>query len=285
MISYLLHVLIMASLNLTPVLGFNLVFGRGKILHFGQVAFSVVAAYGIYTSVYYLHSFSLGIVIGTLCTFILALLFAWMALRLESDALGILTIAMHLAVIAVVLNWTSFTRGALGLPQLPRILDLQSLGGFAVMSITIAALYFFFILRVDHSKLGRSLTALAENRAHAEALGISRPKTYVLVFLCAGLGSLLSAFLYPQYVSLLHPNDYFFPSFVFFATCVVAGGPGRVLGVTISTVLLVFLQEGLRFIPFPLGFLGPMRLILFGGILLVAVYLRRKELFPMMRTV
>ena len=66
---------------------------------------------------------------------------------------------------------------------------------------------------------------------------------------------------------------------------VVAGKPGSVLGVTFSTVLLVLLKEGLRFLPLPTAVLGPVRLLLFGIILLVAVYVRRDTLFPQQRTV
>jgi ABC-type branched-subunit amino acid transport system permease subunit len=56
-------------------------------------------------------------------------------------------------------------------------------------------------------------------------------------------------------------------------------------GVLSSTILLVLLKEGLRFVPLPIAVLGPLRLILFGIILLTAVYVRRDTLFPVQRTV
>lgn len=66
---------------------------------------------------------------------------------------------------------------------------------------------------------------------------------------------------------------------------VVAGKPGSVLGVTLSTILLVLLRESLRFLPLDPTMIGPVRLLLFGLILFAAVWVRRDSLFPQQRTV
>jgi len=91
--------------------------------------------------------------------------------------------------------------------------------------------------------------------------------------------------LFPQYIRLLHPNDYLFPALIFYVTCVVAGKPGSVIGVTLATTLLVLLKEALRFVPLSASVLGPLRLILFGMILFGVVYWRRDSLFPEQRRV
>lgn len=283
--TYALHLLTMAAISLPVTLGYNLVFGRGKILHFGQIGMSIIAAYAIFLPVMATKSFTLGIVIGIGLTLLIAVLFAWLALRLESDAMGILTIALHLAMYTLVLNWSSLTRGALGIPQIPRFPGFESMPAFAALTLAVAAVWVFILWRIDRSSLGRSLTALAENRHHAEALGISRSKAYLCAFLIAGMGSVLTNIFYPQYLGLLHPNDYRFDSLVFLLMVVVAGKPGSVLGVTLSTFLLVFLREGIRFVPLPYALIGPIRLVLFGLILIIAVYVRRKDLFPKPRTI
>lgn len=283
--NYFLYVMTSASLLIPVILGYNLVFGRGKILNFGQIGVSIVSAYAIVIPLMVTGSYSMSIVSGLLCTAILSILFAWLALRLESDAFGILTIAMHLALYAVTLNWSDLTRGALGIPAIPRMPGLESLPAFAAASIAIASLWITFMYFIDSSPLGRALAALAENRPHAESLGISRSRTYLAAFLIAGLGSVLTNLLYPQFLGLLHPNDYRFESLVFLIMVCVAGRPGSVKGVVLSTYVLVFLKEGLRFVPLPYGLIGPLRLILFGLILIAAVYIRRKELFPKPRTI
>ncbi len=283
--NYLLHILTMIGLSIPNILGYNLIFGRGKFLHFGPIATSLFSSYAMFLTLRETGNYLSAFFVGLLASLLLSSFFAWLALRLESDALGILTIAMHLALLSVVLNWSSLTRGALGLPQIPRITGMLSLPVFASVSIVIALLWIFFMVRVHRSWLGRELSALAENRAHAEALGINRARVTLSAFLIGGLGATITNTLYPQYIGLLHPNDYQFSNLIFFILCVVAGGPGSVRGVVISIVLLTSLQELIRFLPLPLGLIGPMRLLFFGLILIIAVYIRRKEIFPMQRSV
>lgn len=283
--AYLLHFLTTIAILLPTVLGYNLLFGRGKILHFGPTGLSLVIAYAIFVTQRATGNYVPALLLGLIAALLFSAFFAWLALRLEGDALGILTIAVHLALLAVVLNWSSVTRGALGIPHIPRMAWIQSPESFAIASVSVAAAWIWMMMRIDRSRLGRSLTALAENRFHAESLGISRMSTYLAAFFVAGIGSFVSSVLYPQYIGLLHPNDYQFRFLVTYIMYVVAGGPGSVLGVTLATVLLTVLQEGLRFVPLPYGLIGPVRLILFGLILIVAVYARRRELFPMARSV
>ncbi len=282
---YFLHILIVTCNFLTAILGYNLIFGKGKILHFGPTGVSVVAAYSFVLPLMQWHSFPLALLIGLLATSLISLVFAWLALRLEPDGLGILTIAMHLALLAVVLNWAGFTGGAIGITKIPRLPGLESQTAFAVVVAIVAILWIVLMACIHRSRLGRSLTALAEHRSYAESLGIGRPKTYIIAFLIAGVGSLLTNVFYVQYMGFLHPNDYALIFLIFYIMCVVAGKPGSVVGVTLAVILLTTLKEGLRFIPMPFGLLGPLRLVLFGVILIAAVWWRRKELFPVQRTI
>ena len=283
--TYLFHIIATIGISLPSILGYNFIFGRGKILHFGPLAVSLFAAYAIFLTQRETGNYALAMLVGLPASLAISSFFAWLALRLEGDALGILTIAMHLAVYSVVLNWFSLTRGALGLPQIPRMPLFVSLPAFAFFSTVIALLFALFVHRLDRGRLGRELRALSENRAHAESLGICRGRAVLFAFLVGGLGAFLSNLQFPQYVGLLHPNDYQFKDLIFFVMCVVAGGPGSVRGVAIAVVLITILRESMRFLPLPLDVVGPLRLMLFGLILVVAVYLRRKEIFPMQRSV
>lgn len=283
--TYLLHIIISCTMFVPITLGYNFVFGRGKILHFGVTGLSVVVAYSLFLTQRHTNSFTFGIAVAVLTAILLSLFFAWLALRLDADAFGILTIACHLGAIAIILNWTSLTRGALGLAQIPRMTGIQSPESFAIMTTMTAVVWIVLMLLVDRSFLGRSLTALSENRLHAESLGISRSKTYMQAFGVLAIGTVLSNIFFPQYISLLHPNDYGFHALVFYLMCSIAGKPGSVFGVTSALVFLTILKEGLRFLPLSPGLVGPLRLILFGVILLVAVYIRRNEIFPKRRAV
>ncbi len=283
--SYFLHIAISIGHWLPMVLGYNLVFGKGKIFHFGPLGVSVATGYAFSIVLVQTDNYLLGMLAGALMATAVSCFFAWLSLRLSPDALGVMTIATHLAILSVILNWTKVTRGALGIPRIPRFPGMESMGTYAAIAVGVAMIVFLFFLWVDRSAFGRQLSALAEHEWHALSLGVVRAKVYVLAFVILGFCHFIGNVLALPYLRLIHPNDYQFPSFIFLIMTVVAGKPGSVWGVTLATVLLTALKEGLRFVPLAPSILGPVRLILFGVILFAAVWWRRDTLFPQRRTV
>ncbi|HLC75624.1 MAG TPA: branched-chain amino acid ABC transporter permease [Candidatus Peribacterales bacterium] len=279
------HTIALLGTLLPSILGHNLIFGKGKILHFGPVGISILSVYATILVLMATQSFTLALLAGLGISLLASLFFAWLSLRLDPDALGVMTIALHLVALSIVLNWSSLTHGALGIPRIPRLPFLDSVFDFALLSFGICILWILFMWRIDRSAFGRQLAALSEHEWHAESLGIDRMKVHCSAFLIAGAGITIVNFIYPQYVMFISPNDYQFPAFVFMVMAIVAGKPGSVLGVTLSTVLLIVLKEALRFVPLAPSILGPVRLILFGLILFGAVYWRRDVLFPQRRSV
>lgn len=282
---FLWHVLALIGMTLPNVLGFNMVFGKGKIFHFGPIGVSAFTAYVVFLVLNTTGSFTAAVLSGFFAAASVSAFFAWLSLRLEPDGFGVMSIAVHLAVLALILNWNSLTRGALGIPRVPRFPFLDSVSDFALFSLGLAALWILFLWIVDRSFFGRQLSALAEHEWHAKSLGIDRTRVHLIAFLIGGLGALLTSVMFPQLLLLLHPSDYQFPALIFLVMVVVAGKPGSVFGVVLATVLLVFLKEALRFVPLAPSVLGPVRLILFGLILFVGVWVRRDVLFPPQRQV
>ncbi len=284
--TFFLHIVAMICILLFPVLGYNLVFGKGKIMHFGQEAQSIVAVYTLLVLTTQMHlSYGFSFFCALLAVSCVSLALAWLSLRLTPDGFGVLSIALQLMFLAVVLNWQSVTRGALGISGIPRAPWPEAQGLFVMIMVSSAVLWIACMWVIDTSIIGRQLAALSEHPWYGEAQGISRRRLHIIVFLLSGVGSLLSGAFYSSYIAFLSPSDYDFPAMIFFVMCVVAGRPGSVRGVTIATILLVVLREGIRFIGLPIHLIGPVRLILFGLILFVAVWIRRDSLFPRQRTV
>lgn len=279
------HLMIMIGTWLPGSLAYTMIFGKGKILHFGPVGVSLAAAYATFLTLSATENYFLAILAGLSFSVLISALFAWLSLRLEPDGFGIISIAAHLAILAVILNWTSVTRGALGIPRVPRAPFPISIEYFAITIIILSVLWILAMWRIDRSSFGRQLEALAEHPWHAAALGVSRPRVHFVAFLIGAVGAVLTSVPYVQYVALLHPNDFQFVGLIFYVMFVVAGKPGSIMGVTASTILLVLLREGIRFVPLPPDLLGPVRLILFGTILFAAVWWRRDVLFPKPRSV
>lgn len=282
---FFLHLLFRISNVVIIVLCYNLIFGKGKILHFGPVGIEIITAYTTFILLAKTENFFLSIMAGIGAALLLSALFAWLSLRLDEDSFGILSIAVHQAILAAVLNWSSVTRGALGIPRIPRLWFLESMESIVFVTVAFAVLWATFLWWLDRKPFGRKLAALAEHEWHAKSLGISRIGTHMGTFLVAGFGIAIMSIIYPQYLHLIHPNDFLFSSLVLYIMCVAAGKPGSVLGVSLATALLVILREALRFVPLAPSILGPVRLILFGLILFGVVWWRRDSLFPKQRSV
>lgn len=283
--SFFLHIFSVVAYSLPAVMGYTFVFGRGRILHFGPIGVSLVAAYGTFLTLGATESWLLSLLVCMVMAMAFSLLFAWLSFRLDADGLGIMSIAVHLMIFTVVINWTSLTRGALGIPRIPRLPFMETPLAFASVIGVVCLAWIMFFLWLDRTPLARKVSALAEGEWYAKSMGIDRIKTHLLAFLILGFALASNNFFYAQYYRLLHPSDYHFSTFITLLMFVVAGKPGSIRGGIIATILLTLLKEGIRFIPLSASILGPMRLLLFGIILLAAVWYRRDSLFPKKRTI
>ncbi len=283
--AFFLYILTITATSVPNILGYNLVFGKGKMFHFGPMAGSLVAAYVTFVVQGMTQSYGIGLLAGLAATLLLCTFLAWAAQRMEEDGFGVLTIALHLSLLAVVLNWRDVTRGALGIPKIPRMPFLETNLSFTVAAVTIALLWVLFLWLLDRGPFGRALKALGEYPLPAQSIGIRKFRVQLIAFLISGVGALLTNVLFTQYIAILHPSDFSFHYFIFVIMVVVAGGPGNVLGVFGAIILFTLIREGIRFLPIAPSFIGPVRLIVFGLILYAAVWLRRDTLFPAKRSV
>lgn len=283
--SFFIHVFITICTALPNILGYNLIFGKGKIFHFGPLGCSIVTAYTGFLTLSATQSWVLAFIAAGIASALLSSFFTWLSFRLDPDGLGILSLAVHLTLLTIVLNWSSVTRGAQGLPNIPRIPGLETQGAFAIAMLIVAGSWVAFLMWLDSQPFARRMSALAESQWQAAALGISRAQTHFWAFLIGGMGAVLTNMAYHQYIRLVYPSDFSYQYFIFMILVVVAGKPGNALGVTISVALITALKEGLRFLPLSIDIVGPMRLLLYGVILLLAVWWRRESLFPKRRSI
>lgn len=282
---FIFHILNIIGITVPLVLAYTFLFGRGKVFHFGPVGVALICVYSIFLTLGATGSFLLALGAGVVASILCSLLYAWLSFRLDADGFGILSIAMHLGILNIILNWQSLTNGAMGITNIPRISFMQTQGRFTFWLMAVCVAWIVFFLWLDRTSLARQLSALAENEWHAKSLGISRIRVHLIAFIILGLTMASDSFFYPQFLHLLYPTDYGFPIFMGLMMMVVAGKPGSIWGATISSVVLVILKECLRFVPLPNDILGPTRLLIFGVILLGAVWVQRESLFPKKRSI
>jgi ABC-type branched-subunit amino acid transport system ATPase component/ABC-type branched-subunit amino acid transport system permease subunit len=259
-------------------IGLNLLIGYLGQISLGHAAFF---AFGAYTAAMLgkaldgmpafkatgLHLW-LGLLLGIAVSAAVGAAVAYPALRVKRPYLAMVTIAFGIIVFSVLMEWTAFTGGPLGITPIPR---LQVAGwpvrgaAFYVLALALLGLALLFQRNWTISPQGRRFLAVKQSELAAAAVGISVHGTKVVGFVLsaalAGLGGGLFAF-HQAYIS---PDSFEFLHSIFFVLIIIFGGKGTLLGPVVGALALTFLPEFLhRFEQY--------RLIIYGGLLVAAMY-------------
>ncbi len=240
--------------------GLNVMFGYTGLLNFGHVGSLLVGGYGTAITVNLGGPLWLGVLIGITAAVLLGLIYGLPTLRLREDYLAIVTIAaaeiLRLLVRSSALE--PLTQGVFGIQKFAD--EFYSLnpfprGSYGIWRITwdantlwaivvgwlVVALSVWLVWALTRAPWGRVLKAIREDEDAARALG-KNVFGYKLQSLAIGgaIGSLAGIFFAVQTQSV-NP-DSFQPLFTFLAYAVVIlGGPGRVMGPVVGSILFWFL--------------------------------------------
>src|SRR3989338_2134909 len=168
---FFLGLISIIGMTIPSALGYNLIFGKAKILHFGHAGLSIVNGYTVFVLLMATHSYPIALLSGIVSCIMVCAFFSWLSLRLDGDSFGILTVALHLMLLTIVLNWTPVTRGTLCITAIPRMSLIETPLAFAICSVAVSIFWILFFYFLDRSAFGRQVTALSEFRHSASSLG------------------------------------------------------------------------------------------------------------------
>jgi branched-chain amino acid transport system permease protein len=282
---YLVALATIIGIQALLTLGLNLHFGLTGLVNFGHVAFYALGAYASALLTLAGMPFLAAMAVGASVAVLASLLVGFATLRLREDYFAILTLGFSEVVRLFLLNAREVTRGALGIPGIPRPM-VEAVGrGFPqfylVVVLVAVVLAFVFCEVLARSPLGRTLRAIRDDDVAAAALGKN-----VLGFRLTSLGcgaalAAVSGSLWAHYVTYVVP-DQFTPEVTFYAwMAMIIGGPGSMRGAVWGTAILVAVLEGTRFAKDVLPLvdeprLAALRQIAIGlGLIVLTVYVRR----------
>ena len=176
--AYHRHVLVLAGLFVLMALGFDLVLGYLGELSLGHAAFFGI---GAYTTALLTKSFGvpfpLDLLLAALCTGVFGFLIGAPSLRLKGPYFAIVTFGFAEILRLVVLNWTSVTRGPMGLPDVPHAhlgpLAITSELGYYYIVLALIGVAILVTRRLLDSTVGHAFLAIRENDELAAAVGIA----------------------------------------------------------------------------------------------------------------
>lgn len=267
---YYTGILTLAGINVILALSLNLITGFAGQLALGQAGFMVV---GAYTSA--LLTMRLGLPLyltipaGGLMTALFGIIIGVPSLRLRGDYLAITTLGFGEVIKVLLIFFDKLTGGAAGLKGIPAYTTNFSMNYivafiwvFAGVALTIIIIYNFI-----RSSPGRAVISIREDEIAANAMGVNVAYYKILTFTLSAFFAGLAGGLYAHLRGYLNPMDFGFLKSVDILVFVVLGGMGSITGSVISTVVLTFLPEMLRF-------LSDLRLVIYSLVLILIILYR-----------
>lgn len=253
----------------------NLTVGILGELSIGHAGFMCVGAFaGAFFSISTVDSiassglrFFLALLIGAASAAVFGIIIGVPVLRLRGDYLAIATLAFG-EIIKNFVNAIYLGRDANGFhfsmkDQLSLNMDAASgkvliNGAMGItgtpkdsnftISVLLLLLTLFIVLNLVHSRTGRAIMAIRDNRIAAESIGINITKYKLLAFAISASLAGVAGVLYAHNLSTLTalPKNFGYNMSIMILVYVVLGGIGNIRGSMIAAVVLTLLPELLR---------------------------------------
>jgi branched-chain amino acid transport system permease protein len=289
--------------------GLNIVVGLAGLLDLGYVAFYAVGAYSyalfatsdpikmfmaelIGPTFWSAWAFWICLPMAGFLAALWGIILGFPVLRLRGDYLAIVTLAFGEIIRLVLINWVDFSGGYAGISTIPRPsffgipFNASETGFAATFGLEFSPIYrtiflFYVILalalltaavsmRLRRLPVGRAWEALREDEIACRSLGINTVTTKLTAFsIGAMFGGFAGAF-FAARQGFISPESFVFLESAQILAIVVLGGMGSLLGVVISSILLVGGVEILRELDFLKAVFGEgfdpaqYRMLLFG---------------------
>jgi branched-chain amino acid transport system permease protein len=250
---YLIQIINTALVFLIIVMGMNYVIGFS-----GQISLAATGFWGIgaYTSALLTTqwgvSFWPAMLIAAIFTTLFGFVIGFPTLKLKQFYLGIATVGFGEIVALILLNWTSLTNGADGMPGIPKpsigrlVFETDSQFYYILMGVAIVLL--LVSVRVKNSRFGRGLLAICEDELAAEVAGIPTHWYKMLAFALSAFYGGAAGSLYAHLIGYISPDLFVFRQSIVFLCMFMIGGSGYITGPLIGAVLLTLLPEWMRFL-------------------------------------
>ena len=280
------YAILAVSLNLTVGILGELSLGHAGFMCVGAFTSAVFTKCMMHTITVPTVRFLLALLVGVVCAGICGVLIGIPVLRLRGDYLAIVTLALgeiiknlvnviylgrdsagfHFSMKDIMaLNMEPdgevIIKGAQGITGAPT--DSNFTLGIILLLITL-----FIVLNLIHSRAGRAIMSIRDNRIAAESIGINITKYKILAFSISAALAGAAGVLYAHNLSTLTalPKNFGYNMSITVLVFVVLGGIGNIRGSIIAAVVLTLLPELLRF-------LSDYRMLIYAVVLIVTLIL------------
>jgi branched-chain amino acid transport system permease protein len=165
--AYLIHLVILIGIHLILAISLQLAMGFSGLLNFGHIAFYCIGAYVSALLALSGWPFLLCFLAAGIVAMFFGFLVSLPTNKLKGDYLALATLGFSFVIYAIALNWTSLTRGPLGLPGIPKPvlfgISFSNNFSFLVLTLVIALISFLIIKKIVSSPFGKALEATRDD--------------------------------------------------------------------------------------------------------------------------
>ena len=271
---YITNIMIDCMRYTVLALSLNLLAGYMGMTSLGHAAFYGI---GAYTAAIMATRLNTPFLVNFLCAFIIAGAFGFVVglptLRIKGRYLPIITMGFCEIIRLVELNWMSFTRGAMGIGNIPTFylfgLKLNApMQRYAIILI-LAILTVFIVSSIVNSRTGRAIMTIRDDETAASFMGINVFRYKVMIFtISAALAGVAGAF-YSHNTKFIDSTLFTFDESITILCMIILGGMGSIPGSVIGAIVFSLLPELLRDS-------AQYRQIIYGFIIVIMVIVRPK---------
>jgi branched-chain amino acid transport system permease protein len=281
--AYLVHLLILIGIYTILAISLQLSVGFTGLLNLGHIAFYALGAYTSALLAFNGFPFWFCFLSAGILAMIFGFLLSLPTNKLKGDYLALATMGFSFVVYAVLLNWTSLTRGPLGLPGIPKPkifgISFSDNFSFLILVAIIALISYLIIKRITISPFGKVLEAIRDNELVVRVLGKNTFKMKSLALMISSFFAGIAGSLYAHYITFIDPSSFTLLQLIPVLSIVIIGGLASLEGTILATIILMLLPEPLRFIGFPSSIVGPARQILYALLLLLILIYKPKGFY------
>ncbi len=268
--SYQLFILTTLGLTTMAGLGLNILLGLTGQVSLGHVGFYAIGAYTVaILTTSYGAGFWVALAAAAVITTVVGALLALPALRVSGPYLAMVTIAFAFIVEHGSTEWRGLTGGANGLMNIPPpailgwSLDERALA-MLVVGLTAAAMALF--QRLAASPWGLAMRAVRDSEIAAGSVGLDGVRVRTTAFVLSAVVTGVAGAFFAPLTAFVSPSSFSLLQSILFLLVVIVGGVGTVAGPLLGSLVAVLLPE-------LLAGLAEYRLLFFGGLLLVVLWL------------
>jgi branched-chain amino acid transport system ATP-binding protein len=262
-------VLALVALTVIVGVGLNILLGLTGQVSLGHVGFYAIGAYTVAILTVKGVSFWLALPVAGVVSGLVGVLLALPALRVTGPYLAMVTIAFAFIVQHGTIEWRGLTGGANGLMGLlPPSIGSVSLGEreIAALSSLLAGISLLLFQRIAGSGWGKGMVAVRESEIAARSIGLNPVIIKTAAFGLSASFAGIAGGIFAVLMMFVAPDSFPFSHSILFLLAVIVGGAGWVLGPIFGAAVSVVLPE-------MLAGLAEYRLLFFGGLLIVVLWL------------